>query len=126
MNRVRRDGNAVDLVAAVGQLAEAQCDEPLDEENAFSLLAPAGRIAARPSYPDRWMMEDGLAKEFPGRTENVVLPSMPRIVDEYQKTRNTDRAPISKVGRGDKTFWVMRAGAQTASRRAAAPSRRSR
>eukprot|EP00959_Pyramimonas_sp_CCMP1952_P216397 4525857-Pyramimonas_sp.AAC.1 len=61
----------VDLVRAVGELAEAQCEEPLDEENAFSLLAPVGRIGVRPTHPDRWMMEDGLAKKFPGRTENV-------------------------------------------------------
>ena len=60
------------------------------------------------------MMEDGLAKKFPGRTEIVVLPSIPRIVNEYQKTKGTDQASICKVVRGLTTFWVMRTGTQAA------------
>ena len=44
MNQVRRDGNMIDLVNSVALLAESQCEEPLDEENAISLLAPEDRI----------------------------------------------------------------------------------
>ena len=82
---MRQDGNMEDLVEAIGQLAQVWCEEPLDEENSFSLMAPPENIVVRPPYPDRWMLFQGKSVKFPGRRDNVVLPSADKTCTEPQR-----------------------------------------
>ena len=71
----------------------------LDEEYSFTLMAPPENIAVRPSYPDRWMLFQGMSVKFPGRRDNVFLPSVDKIVRSHNETKDTDHPSIWQLPR---------------------------
>lgn len=109
---IRPNGSMVDVLQEIEKCVEVWSDEPLDQENAFSLLAPASRLGLRPDRPDSWMMHEGKVLRVPGRNCTMRLPSIEAILAASQATCDDGAASVQRIQRGDRIFGVMAMGVQ--------------
>ena len=96
------------VVDEIREVAAVWGSEPEDKERSFSLLAPPGRCGVIPTFPDEWMLDEGVGRRIPMFKDTQTIPPISQILTAYRASKDGPHPTAFRVEAGARVFYVMK------------------